>query len=94
MEKEMLVVAKLKEGMFEKFMGFMQSPEGLAERAKVAVVEKTIGTVTPDKSTVMFKIFCTDEAALYTFIEGTEVSKPIMSAVLDSYSVYHLTKAK
>ena len=37
MEKEMLVVAKLKEGMFEKFMGFMQSPEGLAERAKVAV---------------------------------------------------------
>ena len=61
---------------------------------KVAVVEKTIGTVTPDKSTVMFKIFCTDEAALYKFIEGTEVSKPIMSAVLDSYSVYHLTKAK
>ena len=27
MEKEMLVVAKLKEGTFEKFMGFMQSPE-------------------------------------------------------------------
>ena len=94
MEKEMLVVAKLKEGMFEKFMGFMQSPEGLAERAKVAVVEKTIGTVSPDKSTVMFKIFCTDEAALYKFIEGTEVSKPIMSAVLDSYSIYNLTKAK
>ena len=35
MEKEMLVFAKLKEGMFEKFMGFMQSPEGLAERAEV-----------------------------------------------------------
>ena len=35
----MLVVAKFKEGegKFEKFMGFMQSPEGLAERAKVAV---------------------------------------------------------
>jgi hypothetical protein len=81
MEKEMLVVAKLKEGMFEKFMGFMQSPEGLAERAKVAVVEKTIGTVTPDKSTVMFKIFCTDEPALHKFIEGTEVSKPVMDAV-------------
>ena len=48
-------------------MGFMQSPEGLAERAKVAVVEKTIGTVTPDKSTVMFKIFCTDEPALHKF---------------------------
>jgi len=94
MEKEMLVVAKLKEGMFEKFMGFMQSPEGLAERAKVAVVEKTIGTVTPDKSTVMFKIFCTDEPAFHKFIEGTEVSKPIMDAVLDSYSIYDLTKVK
>ena len=41
----MLVVAKFKEGEmvnFEKFMGFMQSPEGLAERSKVAVVEKTM----------------------------------------------------
>ena len=65
MEKEMLVVAKFKEGegKFEKFMGFMQSPEGLAERAKVAVVEKTVASVTPDKSAVMFKIFCTDEAS-------------------------------
>ena len=92
MEKEMLVVAKLKEGKFEKFMGFMQSPEGLAERAKVAVVEKTIGTVTPDKSTVMFKIFCTDEAALHKFVEGNEVSKPIMDEVMDSYTIYNLSK--
>ena len=38
MEKEMLVVAKFKEGegKFEKFMGFMQSPEGLTESQKVA----------------------------------------------------------
>ena len=86
MEKEMLVVAKLKEGTLEKFMGFMQSPEGLAERAKVAVVEKTIGTVAPDKSTVMFKIFCTDEPALHKFIEGTEVSKPIICLLYTSPS--------
>jgi|TARA_B110000037_G_scaffold214856_1_gene271390 hypothetical protein len=96
MEKEMLVVAKFKdgEGKFEKFMGFMQSPEGLAERAKVAVVEKTIGTVTSDKGAVMFKIFCTDQEALYKFIEGTEVSKPIMDEVMDSYSIFDLTKVK
>jgi hypothetical protein len=92
MEKEMLVVAKLKEGKFEKFMGFMQSPEGLMERAKVAVVEKTIGTVSPDKSTVMFKIFCTDESALQKFVEGNEVSKPIMDEVMDGYTIYNLTK--
>ena len=94
MKKEKQVVAKLKEGMFKKFMGFMQSPEGLAEREKVAVVEKTIGTVAPDKSTVMFKIFCTDEAALIKFIEGTEVSKPIMDEVMGSYMIYDLTKKK
>ena len=94
MEKEMLVVAKFKEGKFEIFKGCMQSPEGLAEREKVAAVEKTIGTVTPDKSTVMFKIFWTDEPALHKFIEGTEVSKPIMDEVLDSYTIYDLTKKK
>ena len=96
MEKEMLVVAKFKEGedKFEKFMGFMQSPEGLAERSKVAVVEKTMASVTPDKSAVMFKIFCTDEAALIKFIEGTEVSKPVMDEVLSSYMIYDLTKVK
>ena len=92
MEKEMLVVAKLKKDTFEKFMGFMHSPEGLSERAKVAVVEKTIGTVSQDKSTVMFKIFCTDEAALHKFVEGNEVSKPIMNEVMDSYTIYNLTK--
>jgi len=34
MEKEMLAIAKLKsgEGKFEKFMGFMQSDEGMAVR--------------------------------------------------------------
>ncbi len=33
MEKEMLAMAKFKsgEGKFEKFMGFMQSDEGMAE---------------------------------------------------------------
>ena len=37
MEKEMLVVAKFKEGegKFEKFMGFMQSPEGLLKDQKL-----------------------------------------------------------
>ena len=34
--KDILVVAKLKEGKFEKFMGFMQSEEGMNERRKIA----------------------------------------------------------
>ena len=51
MEKEMLALAKFKEGddKFSKFMGWMQSDEGMAERSKFAIPSKTIGTVTPDK---------------------------------------------
>ena len=39
-------------------------------------------------------LFCIDEPALHKFIEGTEVSKPVMDAVIDSYSIYDLTKVK
>ena len=59
----MLVVGKFKsgEGKFEKFMGFMQSDEGMAERKKIANVEKTVAAVAPDKSAVMFKISAHNE---------------------------------
>lgn len=45
--KDILVVAKLKEGKFEKFMGFMKSKEGMNERRKIADLTKTIGTSFP-----------------------------------------------
>ena len=64
--KDILVVGKLKDGAFEKFMGFMQSDEGMAERKKVADVTKTIASVSPDKSTVMFKIVVHDMTALHS----------------------------
>ena len=92
--KDILVLGRLKEGKFEKLMGFMQSEEGMAERKKIADVTKTIVTAAPDKSAVMFKIFCTDEDALHKFIEGTEVSKPVMDEVMDSYTIYDLTIVK
>ena len=34
--KDILVVAKLKEGKFEKFMDFMRSEQGMNERRKIA----------------------------------------------------------
>ena len=46
--KDILVVAKLKEGKFDKFMGFMKSEEGMNERRKIADLTKTLGTVSPD----------------------------------------------
>ena len=76
--KDMLVVVKLKEGKFEKFMGFMQSEEGMAERRKVAHVEKTVPGIFPDKSGVMFVVHVHDEAAMKDFVSGRNlVMKPI-----------------
>jgi hypothetical protein len=40
--QDMLVVVKLKEGTFEKFMGFMQSDAGMAERKKFVDVTKSV----------------------------------------------------
>ncbi len=91
--KDMLVVGKIKEGRFEKFMGFMQSEEGLAERRKVADLTKTLATVSPDKSAVMFKISVHDEVALKSFMDGTNpVSKPVWDEVMVSYEIFELNK--
>ena len=91
--KDILVVGILKEGKFEKFMGFMQSEEGINERKKIADLTKTLGTVSPDKSAVMFKIVAHDEGALNSFLDGSNpVSKPIFDEVMVSYEVFELNK--
>ena len=91
--KDILVVAKLKEGKFEKFMGFMQSEEGINERKKIADLTKTLGTVSADKSAVMFKIAVHDEDALNSFLDGSNsVSKTIFDEVMASYEIYELNE--
>ena len=91
--KDMLVVGKLKEGKFEKFMGFMQSEQGMNERRKVADLTNTLGAVSPDKSAVMFKIAVHDEEALNSFLDGSNpVSKPIFDEVMISYEIFKLNK--
>ena len=91
--KDVLVVGKLKEGKFEKMMGFMQSDEGMTERKKIADVSKTIASVSPDKSTIMFKIVVHDMAALHSFMDGSNpVSKPVWDEVMESYEIFELGK--
>tara|TARA_B100000900_G_C20226534_1_gene572088 strand:+ start:196 stop:477 length:282 start_codon:yes stop_codon:yes gene_type:complete len=91
--KDILVVAKLKEGKFEEFMGFMQSEQGINERKKIADLTKTLGTVSPDKSAVMFKIAVHDQDALNAFLDGSNsVSKPIFDEVMISYEIFELNK--
>ena len=91
--KDILVVAKLKEGKFEKFMGFMQSEQGMDERRKIADLTKTLGTVSPDKSAVMFKIAVHNMDALNSLLNGSNsVSKPIFEEVMVSYEIFELNK--
>ena len=91
--KDILVVAKLNEGKFEKFMDFMRSEQGMNERRKIADLTKTLGTVSPDKNSVMFKISVHDENALNSFLDGSNpVSKPIFEEVMVSYEIFELNK--
>ena len=93
--KDMLVVGRLKEGKFEKFMGFMQSDAGIAERKKVADVTKTLGAVSPDKKAVMFKIVVHNEDAMHAFVDGSNpVSKPVWDEVMESFELYELKKVR
>ena len=63
------------------------------ERRKVADLTKTLGTVSPDKNAVMFKISVHDENALNSFLDGSNpVSKPIWDEVLDSYEIFEINK--
>ncbi len=91
--KDILVVDELKEGKFEKSMDFMRSEQGMNERRKIADLTKTLGTVSPDKNAVMFKICVHDEDALNSFLDGSNpVSKPIFEEVMVSYEIFELNK--
>ena len=95
MEKEMLAIAKFKsgEGKFEKFMGWMQSDEGMGVSKTIAHVEKTVPAVAPDKRTFVAKIVVHNIDALHAFLDGSNpVSKPIWDEVMDSYEIYELNK--
>ena len=93
--KDMLVVGRLKEGKFEKFMGFMQSDAGMAERKKVADVTKTLGAVSPDKKAVMFKIVVHNVDAMHAFVDGSNpVSKPVFDEAMESFEIYELKKVR
>jgi hypothetical protein len=63
------------------------------ERRKIADLTKTIGTVSPDKSAVMFKIAVHNEDALNSFLDGSNpVSKPIFDDVIAGYEIFELNK--
>ena len=94
MEKEMLALAKFKsgDGIFEKFMGWMQSDEGMGVRKSIAHVEKTVPAVAPDKSYVMFKVSVHNEEAMKEFVSGNNpIAKPTYDECIESVKVWELS---
>ena len=97
MEKEMLAIAKLKsgEGKFEKFMGFMQSDEGMGVRKTIAHVEKTVPAVAPNKSYVMFKVSVHNEENMKKFATGQNpVAKAIFDECIESVQMWEMNTVK
>ena len=97
MEKEMLAIAKFKsgEGKFEKFMGFMQSDEGMGARKTIAHVEKTVPAIAPNKSYVMFKVSVHNEENMKQFASGQNpVAKPIFDECIESIKMWEMSPVK
>ena len=95
MEKEMLVYVDLKDGKLEKFMGWMQSDEGMSVRKSAAHPEKTIGAVKPDKSGVMFKVFVHNMEKMKEMVSGRNpIGKPVYDECVNKMDVWELTKVE
>ena len=97
MEKEMLAIAKLKsgEGKFEKFMGWMQSDEGMGVRKTIAHVEKTVPAIAPNKSYVMFKVSVHNEENMKQIASGQNpVAKPIFDECIESVKMWEMSPVK
>ena len=95
MEKEMLVLVTIKsgEGKFEKFIGWMQSDEGMGVRKTIAHVEKTVPAIAPDKSYVMFKVSVHNEENMKKFATGQNpVAKPIFDECIESVQMWEMSK--
>ena len=94
MEKGMIALLKFKsgDGIFEKFMGWMQSDEGMSVRKSVAHVEKTVPAVAPDKSYIMFKLSVHNEDGLKELSSGNNpIAKPIWDECIESMQVWELS---
>ena len=95
MEKAMFVLAKFKsgDGIFEKFMGWMQSDEGMGVRKSVAHVEKTVPAIAPDKSYIMFKLSVHNEEGLKELASGNNpIAKPIFDECIENVQMFELSK--
>ena len=95
MDKEMLAMVTFKEGMFDKFMGWFQSEEGLEIRKTIAHVEQTRPGFAPDKSYAMMKVTVHNEENMKQFASGQNpVAKPIFDECIESIKMWEMSPVK
>ena len=93
-EKERLVLIKFKsgDGIFEKYMGWMQSDEGTSVRKSFANVEKSVPGVGPDKGHILIKISIHTEEGMKEFISGNNpIAKPMYDECIENVQVWELS---
>ena len=94
MERERLVLIKFKsgDGIFEKYMGWMQSDEGTSVRKSFANVENSVPGVGPDKGHILIKISVHNEEGLKEFAVGNNpIAKPIFDECIESVTLWELS---
>ena len=95
MDKEMLAMVTFKEGMFDKFMGWFQSEEGLEIRKTIAHVEQTRPGFAADKSYAMMKVTVHNEENMKQFASGQNpVAKPIFDECIESVKMWEMIPVK
>ena len=97
MDKEMLAMVTFKEGMFDKFMGWFQSEEGLEIRKTIANVEQTRPGFAPDKSYAMMKVTVYNEENMKQFASGNHPNpnaKAMFDDCVDNVQLWDLSKTE
>ena len=97
MDKEMLAMVTFKDGMFEKFMGWFQSDEGLEIRKTIAHVEQTRPGIAPNKAYAMMKVTVHNEENMKQFASGNHPNpnaKAMFDDCVDNVQLWELTKTE
>ncbi|MDA0278410.1 MAG: hypothetical protein O2831_06745 [Bacteroidetes bacterium] len=96
MEKEMLIIGKLKqgEGMLERFLEFFNSEEVKEERKKVANTEKTVFSILPDKSGFLMKASVFNFEGIKDLLNGNNpvINTPEYHEVIDFFKLYEINE--
>ena len=90
----MLAMVTFKEGMFDKFMGWFQSDEGMEIRKTIAHVEQTRPGIAPNKAYAMMKVTVHNEENIQLSNHPNPNAKAMFDDCDDNVQLWELTKTE